>query len=229
MPCKISSVLCVIEHISTQSAVSLSASKSFQGAEEFTQSPDLSVGGIGNCKDKSLQQLKSGFLFSRAFGISQISQIQPCPPLLSETWPCPLPASKRKMEIWGVCVGENLAGQGVRCLTDLFNELKPLSSIMCHFLPLICSYMELFLLWATFHCCPEKNKQTCMSNFNLLLNLLGKLRDELVLLCLEKILLILTFPPFVPENVHFRDAWFPGEECFANISTDFLFHLSLYE
>lgn len=225
MPCKISSVLCVIEHISTQSVVSLSASKSFQGVEEFTQSPDLSVGGIGNCKDKSLQQLKSGFLFSRAFGISQISQIQPCPPLLSETWPCPLPASKRKMEIWGVCVGENLAEQGVRCSTDLFNELKPLSSIMCHFLPLICSDMELFLLWVT----EIKKKKTCMSNFNLLLNLLGKLRDELVLLCLEKILLILTFSPFVPEHVNFRDPWFPGEEWFTNISTDFLFHLSLYK
>ena len=73
--CKISSVLCVIVHISTQSVVSLSAQQSLQGAEEFTQSVDLSVGGIGNCKDKFLQQLKLSFLFTRAFGISQISQI----------------------------------------------------------------------------------------------------------------------------------------------------------
>lgn len=79
IPCKISSVPCVKVHISTQSVVSLSAQESFQQAEEFTQSRDLSVGGIGNCKDKSLQQLKSSFLFTRAFGISQISQIPSCP------------------------------------------------------------------------------------------------------------------------------------------------------
>lgn len=62
--------------------------ESLQGAEEFTQSVDLSVGGIGNGKDKSLQQLKSSFLLPRAFGIFQISQILPS--LLSETRPQPL-------------------------------------------------------------------------------------------------------------------------------------------
>lgn len=75
VPCKTSSVLCVIVHVSTQSVVSLSARESLQGAQEFTQTLELSVGGIGNCKDKSLRQLKPGFLFTRAFGISQISQI----------------------------------------------------------------------------------------------------------------------------------------------------------
>lgn len=75
VPCKISSVLCVIVHVSTQSVVSLSARESFQGAEEFTQTLELSVGGIGNCKDKSLRQLKPSFLFTRGFGIAQISQI----------------------------------------------------------------------------------------------------------------------------------------------------------
>lgn len=77
---KIPSVLRVTAHTSTQSVVSLSAFESFQGAEEFTPSLDLSVGGIGNCKDKSLQQLKSSLLCTRACGISQISQIRPCPP-----------------------------------------------------------------------------------------------------------------------------------------------------
>lgn len=79
---KIPSVLRVTAHTSTQSVVSLSACESFQGAEEFTPSLDLSVGGIGNCKDKSLQQLKSSLLCTRACGISQISQIRLCPPPL---------------------------------------------------------------------------------------------------------------------------------------------------
>lgn len=117
---KIPSVLRVAAHTSTQSVVSLSAFESFQGAEEFTPSLDLSVGGIGNCKDKSPQQLKSSLLCTRACGISQISQIRPCPPcFLSEIWPCPLPPSAWR-ERWrsGVFV---LRGGGSGGLTWLIS------------------------------------------------------------------------------------------------------------
>lgn len=107
IPCKISSVPCVILHISTQNVVSLSAKEPFQGVEEFTQSLYLSVGGRGNCKDKSLQQLKPSFLFTRAFGISQISQIQPC----HGSYQKPDHAHfQREMQICSVCVGGNLPG-----------------------------------------------------------------------------------------------------------------------
>lgn len=79
-PCK--KLLCSLCY-STQSAVSLSARSRFKvGGRVWGRnlhSPgDLSVGGIGNCKDKSLPQLKS--VHPRAFGMCQISeQIEPCP------------------------------------------------------------------------------------------------------------------------------------------------------
>lgn len=154
MPCKIASVLCVIVHISTQSVVSLSAEESFQGAEEFTQSLDLSVGGIGNCKDKLLQRLKSNFLFRRAFGISQISQIQPCPRCYQKSGHAHFQRvlGKKDGDLECLCWGKSCRTdicQGVRCLTHLRSlgvkdEPKPFSSIMCHFLPLTC-FINLFL------------------------------------------------------------------------------------
>lgn len=225
MPCKISSVLRVIEHISTQSVVSLSASKSFQGAEEFTQSPDLSVGGIGNCKDKSLQQLKSGFLFSRAFGISQISQIRPCPLLLSETWPCPLPPSKRKMVIWGVCVGGNSCRTRCPLLNRSHISAQKIQSC-------VSSFLWFAVIWS--YSCYDRHflvvpqKKTCKSNFYLLLNLL-QTEINWCFYVLRRFSWFWLFPLFVSENVNSPDAWFPEEEWFANISTDFLFHLSLYK